>query len=168
MDLGSLPGAALAAVNGYLHNRIAPPLTRPSDHLGPMSGIARMTLKTLKNRADFLRVRRGRKFATPSLVLQANVFQDAKCGNDGSADKVPRVGFTVTKRIGSAVKRNLVRRRLKEAVRLIGPLHAQPGYDYVLIGRQGTLKRGFADILEDLRRAFHRIHCSASTPRTPQ
>jgi len=133
-----------------------------------MSGIAQMALKTLKYRADFLRVRKGRKFATPSLVLQASAIQDAKCGNEGSADKAPRVGFTVTKRIGSAVIRNRVRRRLKEAARLIGPLYAQPGYDYVLIGRQGTLKRGFTDILEDLRRAFHRIHCSAATPKGPQ
>lgn len=127
-----------------------------------------MPFETLKVRADFLRVRKGRKYATPSLVLQAALIQDAKRGRGGGAGHASRFGFTVTKQVGSAVIRNRVRRRLREAVRSLGPLHARPGYDYVLIGRRGTLKRGFTDILGDLRLAFQSVHRSNRAPKMPQ
>lgn len=84
----------------------------------------------------------------PGLVLQALPRGDA-----GPA----RLGFTVTKRVGNAVVRNRVRRRLKEAARL--NLAEQPltGVDLVLIGREGTRGRSFAALREDLRRALAKV-----------
>jgi ribonuclease P protein component len=101
----------------------------------------------LKRRADFLRVAaKGRKAPVHGLVLQAL----ARADGDGPA----RIGFTVTKKIGNAVARNRARRRLKEAARLL--LRARPpvGVDLVLIGRDATGKRPFADLMDDLRRAL--------------
>jgi len=100
----------------------------------------------LKQRADFLRVAaRGRKVAVHGLVLQAHAR-----GDTGPA----RVGFTVTRKVGNAVVRNRTRRRLKEAARLL--LRAQPlvGADLVVIGRDATRGRRFADLIDDLRRAL--------------
>ena len=63
----------------------------------------------------------------------------------------------MTKRVGNAVVRNRVRRRLKEAARL--NLAEQPlvGVDLVLIGREGTRRRGFGALREDFRRALAKV-----------
>ena len=102
----------------------------------------------LKRRAEFLRAAaKGRKIAMPGLVLQALTRADG--------DPL-RVGFTVTKKVGNAVVRNRTRRRLKEAARLElrdGPLG---GVDLVMIGRDGTRRREFRLLREDIRRALGR------------
>ena len=59
-----------------------------------------------------------------------------------------RVGFTVTKKVGNAVVRNRVRRRLKEAVRVLAAGDMQPGNDYVIVGREELLTVPFADIAD--------------------
>ncbi len=100
----------------------------------------------LKTRAEFLHVKGGPRFATPSLVLEARRRGEASAIDPHQA----RFGFTATKQLGKAVVRNRARRRLKEAVRLTGPIHATEGYDYVLIARAGTLKRRFAELIKDL------------------
>jgi ribonuclease P protein component len=108
----------------------------------------------LKTRAEFLHVREGTRFAAPSLVLQARAR--------GATSKAPaheaRFGFTASKILGNAVLRNRARRRLKEAVRIVGPEHAVPGYDYVLIARAGTVQRRFTEITRDLERALTKVH----------
>ena len=107
-----------------------------------------------KTRAEFLHVREGSRFAAPSLVLQAR--SRAETGSHES--DLARFGFTASKALGGAVLRNRARRRLKEAVRIVGPTHALPGYDYVLIARAGTVQRRFTEITEDLERALTKVH----------
>ncbi|MGI9415762.1 MAG: ribonuclease P protein component, partial [Hyphomicrobiales bacterium] len=81
----------------------------------------------------------------------------------------PRVGFTVTKRIGNAVRRNRVKHRLREVARLVMPGRAQDGYDYVLIGRQGTPERDFGRLKDDLAMALRKVHkAGARKDRTSQ
>ena len=111
-----------------------------------MPAASRSTPVRLKRRAEFLRVAaKGRKVPMPGLVLQAMPRPD-----DGAA----RIGFTVTKKVGNAVVRNRTRRRLKEAARL--QLQEQPvsGVDLVMIGRDGTRKRDFRLLRDDIRRAL--------------
>ena len=117
-------------------------------------------MERLKKRADFLKAARGRKWAAPGLVLQA-----VRRGDEAP----PRVGFTVTKRIGNAVRRNRVKRRLREVARLVMPDRAQDGYDYVLIGRQGTPERDFGRLKDDLAMALRKVHkAGARKDRTSQ
>lgn len=66
----------------------------------------------------------------------------------------PRFGFTATKKLGNAVTRNRIRRRLKEAVRLVAPGAASAGCDYVLIAREAAATRPFAALERDLAAAF--------------
>ena len=106
-------------------------------------------MERLKKRADFLKAARGRKWAARGLVLQS-------VRRDGDAP--PRVGFTVTKRIGNAPQRNRVRRRLREAARMAMPGRAQDGHDYVLIGRHSTLERDFGALKDDLVLALRKVH----------
>ena len=106
----------------------------------------------LKKRADFLRVAKGPRWAMPGLVLQAAPQPEGETG-----PQAPRLGFTVTKKVGIAVKRNRARRRLKAAAELVMPRLARPGMDYVLVGRDATLTRDFQDLVRDLETALCRI-----------
>ena len=102
----------------------------------------------LKRRAEFLCVAaKGRKAPVHGLVLQALARDDA-----GPA----RLGFTVTKKVGNAVVRNRTRRRLKEAARLLLREHPVFGVDLVVIGRDATRARPFAELIDDLRRALRK------------
>jgi ribonuclease P protein component len=115
----------------------------------------------LKTRPEYLYVKGGARFTTPSFVLQARRRPPAS----SSAPDLARFGFTATKSLGGAVVRNRARRRLKEAVRLTGSAHATEGYDYVLIARGGTVQRPFTELIKDLERALAKVHEPSSARR---
>jgi len=73
-----------------------------------------------------------------------------------------RVGFTVSRKVGNAVARNRVRRRLREVARLVIPAQARADLDYVLVGRQAALKRDFAALRQDLVEALKRLKALAT------
>lgn len=73
-----------------------------------------------------------------------------------------RVGFTVTKRVGKAVIRNRIKRRLKEAARRVFAAEGLPGHDFVIIARPAAETRNFALLLDDMKRALLRL---ASPPK---
>jgi ribonuclease P protein component len=110
----------------------------------------------LKRRTDFLRARQGKQAHARGFVLQAisrlPASQEAEL-----KDSQPRFGFTVSKRCGGAVGRNRIRRRLKEALRLLNPLPARPGYDYVILARPTALRMPFLALQGELIRALGKI-----------
>ena len=76
-----------------------------------------------------------------------------------------RVGFTVSRKVGNAVVRNRVRRRLREAAQLEMPQQARPDLDYVLVGRQAALARDFIALRRELFEALRRLKALAvATP----
>jgi len=108
-------------------------------------------LSRLKTRADFLRVAAERARAVrPGLILQA-------APQPANMVETPRVGFTASKRVGSAVVRNRAKRRLRAAAASVLPLHGRPGTDYVLIARAGTGERVYAELLADLEGALRQL-----------
>jgi len=113
------------------------------------------SLQTLRKRADFLRLNRGRRFAARGLVLQ--VAPTPEKGPEDGALAI-RLGLTVTKKIGNAVTRNRVRRRLREAAKSVLPVAGRPGHDYVLIARAGALGRSFEDLKRDIEKALVAVH----------
>ena len=74
------------------------------------------------------------------------------------ADSGPaRVGFTVSKKVGNAVERNRVRRRLREIVRRNAALIGENGHDYVVIGRRAALDMPFERINAEFLGAMTRL-----------
>ena len=104
-------------------------------------------MERLKRRADFKAVAGGKRFARSGFVLQALRASDAP------ADRPARVGFTVTRKIGNAVVRNRIRRRLREAVRAAA-VRPESATDYVLVGRSGALTLQFRQLVTDLEGGF--------------
>jgi ribonuclease P protein component len=102
----------------------------------------------LRQRADFLAVANGARASSAAFVVQSRRRDD-----DGPI----RVGFTVTKKNGTATERNRIRRRLRQLVKLLDVISMRPHSDYVLVGRRAALTRDFATMLEDLRSALHRL-----------
>ena len=78
-----------------------------------------------------------------------------------------RVGFTVSRKVGNATRRNRARRRLRAAAGEVLPEHGRPGYDYVLIGRSGTLDRPYDALVADLRTALHKVATDRARARQP-
>lgn len=110
-------------------------------------------MERLRQRAHFLAAASGTKAPGPAFVLQARNRRD-----DGPA----RFGFTVSKKVGNAVERNRVRRRLREIVRLSAATRLRAGHDYVLIGRRAALNLPFARMTEDFEGALRRVHAGRS------
>lgn len=135
----------------------------------------RAAIERLKQRREFLLVARTRcKWAAPGLVLQAR--RQTRHGQTGRGQEAAgpasgapkentvseakpclRVGFTASRKVGSAVARNRARRRLRAAVELVMPEHAAPDHDYVVIARAATLSRPFKRLVGDLEAALRRV-----------
>ena len=110
----------------------------------------------LRQRADFLAVADGVRAGSAAFVLQGRRRDDL-----GPI----RVGFTVTKKNGTATERNRIRRRLRELVNRLDDdldvMAMRPHHDYVLVGRRDALSRNFATMLDDLRTALNRLERQA-------
>lgn len=121
------------------------------------------TIVTLQKRADFLRAARARRQGTSSLLLQGRM-RAADEPKDGI-----RVGYTCSKKVGNAVKRNHAKRRLREAARAVISEFGREGWDYVLIGKAGdTSARPYHLLLKDLRYALRKVHGVSEKPSGPQ
>lgn len=107
----------------------------------------------LRQRADFLAAASALRVATPAFVIQGRPRDDL-----GPL----RVGFTVSKKVGTAVERNRVRRRLRELVRLNGAPLMRPHCDYVLVGRRVALSRQYDRMCQDFAAALARLDMQMS------
>ena len=91
---------------------------------------------SLKLNHIFQRLYRTAGVANSYVVLYAR-----KNGTDTN-----RVGITVSKKLGHAVVRNRVRRRLREVYRLHEEIF-QPGWDIVVVARSRCISASFQDIV---------------------
>ena len=97
---------------------------------------------TVKENYEFRRIyRRGKTAVSPTLVLYGQKNRQGKT----------RLGITVSTKIGNAVVRNRVRRRLREIWRLNKDV-LQPGWDIILVARVRAVHADYRRINEDYLR----------------
>ncbi|MDI3327746.1 MAG: ribonuclease P protein component [Alicyclobacillaceae bacterium] len=102
----------------------------------------------LRSRTDFRRVfQQGHAVANRDLVVYAL---------DRGDGEPWRAGFSVSKKIGKAVVRNTVKRRLREAVRAESDGIA-PGWDLVWIARPGCREMPFERLRRSVRQLLDRL-----------
>ncbi len=118
----------------------------------PFAGTRRQAdrhLCRLTRRADYLAARGGKRAHCAPFVLQARARND---------DAPARIGITVTRKVGAAVVRNRIKRRLKSAVATSEGLGFRSGYDYVLIARALAASAPFDALVGALHGGLKKVH----------
>ena len=95
--------------------------------------------------------REGRSWANRHLVLKAlpNGLEDS------------RFGFSTSRRVGNAVIRNRVKRRLREVIR---STHLKPGWDVLVMGRTAAGTADFHQLREALQNLLQRANLLSPAP----
>ena len=105
--------------------------------------------RRLRKSRDFAAVRReGRSRSDGRLVVIARRTEAAT-----------RFGFSVSKRLGKAVTRNKIKRRLKSAA---ASAKVQEGWDVVIIARQGAGHSNYWQLRRSMNRLLKRLGLSIS------
>ena len=105
----------------------------------------RMT--TLKENYEFRRVyNRGKSGVTSFLVIYARPNRSGR----------NRLGVTVSTKLGKAVVRNRVRRRLREIYRLSQP-EMKKGYDIVLVARARAAAAAYSELARAYRKGCEKL-----------
>ena len=113
------------------------------------ASVSRCNWQPLRQRADFLRLQQtGRKWVTPAFVV--------RCVRTDSQD-LPQFGLTVTKKIGNAVIRNRIRRRLRPVLDRMVEQTPLNGWQIVLIARAEAATLDADKLLRDLHWAIKRL-----------
>jgi ribonuclease P protein component len=75
----------------------------------------------------------------------------------GDGDPSMRVGITVSRKVGGAVVRNRMKRRLRELTRALLPAAGIAGADHILIGRPDGVERDWPLLQAELRKALEKV-----------
>lgn len=117
----------------------------------------------LTKRRDFVAAASGRRFHTERMTVQGRLREEAEASGAGL-----RVGFTVTKKVGHAVERNRIKRRLRAAFAdAIGGGAAPegaPALDVVLLARRPALAAGYDALVADVAASLEKV----SRPGAPE
>ena len=110
---------------------------------------------TLKQNYEFRRAySKGRSGVSPFLVVYARPNRSGR----------NRLGVTVGAKLGKAVVRNRVRRRLREIYRLSQP-ELRQGYDIVLVARGRAVTATYRELERAYRSCCGKVGLFADTPR---
>ena len=109
-------------------------------------------IESLKKTGDFKKVYNRGKCVSGQLFVVYALRNDLKMN---------RLGLSISKKVGKAVVRNRLRRRVKESYRLILCGDVESGHDIVIVARAtaGTLAddTAFAQITAALRNQFRKL-----------
>ena len=123
----------------------AQPNTVPPGAVKP--GAVTPRLERLKRSADFARVMRTARRRSRHRLLHMAATES---GRDAT-----RVGFSVSRRVGNAVRRNRVRRRLRAIVR---QLPIAGGFDIVIVAQPLSAEATYDELLTAAEESARRAH----------
>jgi ribonuclease P protein component len=129
-------------------------MPRASEPAGAPGGDAQRLTRAdrLKKRYEFRQVQlSGRRIHTPHflIVVQPNALHNT------------RLGITVTKKVGTAVQRNRIKRVVREVFRSNRQLFPA-AHDVVFIAKRDAKGIGYDALLDELRRAAAKLQPEAS------
>jgi ribonuclease P protein component len=127
-----------------------------------------MQYEMLRRSREFKRVRGGARWSSPVLILEGKRRADPDVGSGEMSPSLPRFGLTITKKVGTAVVRNRIRRRIKEALSLLEPGLARDDHDYVVVAHRPAHDYPFAELQDTLRSALMRVDRPGATPAPGQ
>ena len=115
----------------------------------------RARLITLRKRSEFQRLRGGIRWSGAAFVMEGK--PPVSTGGCPATTNATRFGFTITKKIGNAVARNRMRRRLSHALRTLDVPAVLIGWDIVIVARRPALDVPFETLLRDFKTALSRL-----------
>ena len=109
-----------------------------------------MTLITIKKRSEFIRSNKfSKNIHSPNFIIQKL--------ESNKLDKIPHFGFTITKKIGTAIVRNKIKRRLKSIIRKLlkyEDKYFNLSFNYILICKKEIVKVSYDDLENELMDNF--------------
>ena len=108
--------------------------------------------KSLNHNKDFLKILKKKKLNTKYYTIYFDK-------NSKNLNKYLNVSFVVKKKIGNAVTRNKIKRKLKYAIQKISKESKliDLNYTYVIFGKNNVYKDKFADVLYEVNETFKKI-----------
>lgn len=108
----------------------------------------------MKKRRDFLRLRKAKTYKCKLFAMSG--------GKETAENSNIRIGYTVTTKLGNAIVRNRIKRRLRAVSAAILPEKGLHGFDYVVIARRAALRAEYADLINEFSTALDHIHKNRS------
>ena len=108
--------------------------------------------KSLNRNKDFLKILKKKKLNTKYYTIYFDK-------NSKNINKYLNISFVMKKKIGNAVKRNKIKRKLKYAVQKIARESKliDLNYTYVIFGKNNVYKDKFESVLSEVNRTFKKI-----------
>ena len=108
--------------------------------------------KSLNRSKDFLKILKKKKLNTKYYTIYFD-------RNSNNLSKYLNISFVMKKKIGNAVTRNKIKRKLKYAIQKIARESKliDPNYTYVIFGKNNVYKDKFADVLYEVNETFKKI-----------
>ncbi len=109
--------------------------------------------KSLNQNKDFLRILKKKKLHTKYFTIYFD--KNSKIAEN----KYLNISFVMKKKIGNAVTRNKIKRKLKYAVQKISKKNSLIGlnYTYVIFGKNNVYKDKFGLVLNEVNKVFKKI-----------
>tara|TARA_Y100000590_G_scaffold469280_1_gene655929 strand:- start:860 stop:1228 length:369 start_codon:yes stop_codon:yes gene_type:complete len=115
-----------------------------------------MKFRSLKHNDEFLKILKKKKLSTKYFTI----YFDKNLNNvKKNINKYLNISFVMKKKIGNAVVRNKIKRKLRAAVQKISKEDRliNLNYTYIIFGKNNVYKDKFALILDDVNKTFNKI-----------
>jgi len=108
----------------------------------------RIKISSLSKNEDFKSLLNGKKISNKYLTI---FFKNLS----GKSNKYLNISFVTQKKLGNAVKRNRIKRRLRNIMNQISKINLN--YSYLIIAKKNIIDAKFFDIKEAIQKDYKKI-----------